>query len=165
MAIADALLPEYDHEVATTRKVLERVPDDRFDWKPHQKSMSLGQLASHLATMLSWGTATLNASEFDVGGDFTPPQLKTRADLLASFDKEAAATRAALASKNDAELLAPWSLKREGKTIFSMPKAAVLRSFVMNHMVHHRGQMSVYLRLNDVPVPSIYGPSADEQTM
>jgi uncharacterized damage-inducible protein DinB len=115
--------------------------------------------------MLSWGTATLNASEFDVGGDFTPPQLKTRADLLASFDKEAAATRAALASKNDAELLAPWSLKREGKTIFSMPKAAVLRSFVMNHMVHHRGQMSVYLRLNDVPVPSIYGPSADEQTM
>ena len=165
MAIADALLPEFDHEIATTRKLLERVPDGKFDWKPHQKSMSLGQLASHVATLASWGSMTLNAPEFDMHGDFQAPLLGTRADLLASFDKETAAARAALAGKSDAELMAPWSLKREGKTIFTMPKAAVLRSFVMNHLVHHRGQLSVYLRLNDVAVPSIYGPSADEQGM
>jgi len=164
MAIVDALLPEYDHETATTRKLLERVPDGKFDWKPHAKSMSLGQLAGHLATMLSWGSTTLNQSEFDLSGDYTPPALNTRTDLLAAFDKEAAATRQALAGKNDAELMAPWSLKREGKTMFTMPKAAVMRSFVLNHMIHHRGQLSVYLRLNDVPLPSIYGPSADEQT-
>ena len=162
MAIAEALLPEYDHEVATTRRVLERVPDDRLAWKPHDKSMSMGQLASHVATMLSWGSTTLKQSEIDLSGSYTPPDLKTRADLLASFDKEAAATRAALAATSDPELMTMWSLKREGKTIFSMPKAAVLRSFVMNHMIHHRGQLSVYLRLNDVPVPSMYGPSADE---
>jgi len=165
MAIADALLPEFDHEVATTRKVLERVPDGKFDWKPHQKSMSLGQLASHVATLANWGSMTLNASEFDMRGEFEAPYFGTRAGVLAAFDKEAAAMRAALAGKNDAELMAPWSLKREGKAIFTMPKAAVLRSFVMNHLVHHRGQLSVYLRLNDVPVPSMYGPSADEQTM
>jgi uncharacterized damage-inducible protein DinB len=164
MPIIDAFLPEYDHEVATTRKLLERVPDGKFDWKPHDKSMSLGQLASHLATMLSWGAETINQSEVDVAGPFTPPRLDTRADLVAQFDKEAAATRAAIAGASDAALMAPWSLKREGKTIFTMPKVAVLRSFVMNHMIHHRGQLSVYLRLHDVPVPSIYGPSADEAT-
>ncbi len=162
MPITDALLPEYDHEVGTTRKLLERVPDGKFDWKPHDRSMSLGQLAGHLATMLSWGTATLNQSEFDLTGPFTPPALPTRADLLANFDKEAAATREALAAASDAVLMTPWSLKRDGKTLFTMPKAAVMRSFVMNHMIHHRGQLSVYLRLNDVPLPSIYGPSADE---
>jgi uncharacterized damage-inducible protein DinB len=162
MAIAEALLPEYDHEVATTRKVLERVPDDRLAWKPHDKSMSMGQLATHVATMLSWGSATISQSEIDLSGPYTPPDLKTRAELLASFDKEATATRAALAATSDPELMAMWSLKRDGKTIFSMPKVAVLRSFVMNHMIHHRGQLSVYLRLNDVPVPSMYGPSADE---
>lgn len=162
MAISDSLLPEYDHEVATTRKVLERVPDDRLAWKPHDKSMSLGQLATHLATMLSWGAMTVNQSEVDLSGPYTPPDLRTRADLLASFDREATATRAAIAAKTDPELMAMWSLKRDGKTIFAMPKVAVLRSFVINHMIHHRGQMSVYLRLNDVPVPSIYGPSADE---
>ena len=165
MPLVDGLLPEFDHEMAVTRKVLERVPDGQFEWKPHQKSMSLGQLASHVATLASWGSMTLNAPEFDMRGDFQAPLLGTRADLLASFDKETAAARAALAGKSDAELMAPWSLKREGKTIFTMPKAAVLRSFVMNHLVHHRGQLSVYLRLNDVAVPSIYGPSADEQGM
>jgi uncharacterized damage-inducible protein DinB len=163
MAIIDALLPEYDHEVTTTRKLLERVPDGKFDWKPHAKSMSLGQLAGHLATMLSWGQSAMNQSEFDLSGDFTPPALNTQKDLLAAFDRESAATRQALVGKNDAELMAPWSLKRGGKALFTMPKAAVMRSFVMNHMIHHRGQLSVYLRLHDVPLPSIYGPSADEQ--
>jgi uncharacterized damage-inducible protein DinB len=163
MAIVDGLLPEYDHETGTTRKLLERVPDGNFDWKPHPKSMSLGQLAGHLATMLSWGQSVLNQPSFDLAGDFTPPALQTRADLLAAFDKEAQATRAALVGKLDAELVAPWTLKRGDKTMFTMPKIGVMRSFVLNHMIHHRGQLSVYLRLHDVPLPSIYGPSADEQ--
>lgn len=162
MAIVDALLPEYDHETATARRLLERVPDDQFDWKPHPKSMSLGELASHLATMLSWGTVTLNQPEIDLGSDFVPPRLTTRADLLATFDRENAATRACLATKTDAELMAPWSLKRNGTALFTMPKATVMRTFVLNHLIHHRGQLSVYLRLRDVPIPSIYGPSADE---
>jgi uncharacterized damage-inducible protein DinB len=162
MAIVDALLPEFDHEMTTTRKLLERVPEDRFEWKPHAKSMALGALATHLATLASWGDIALNQSEIDVG---TTPQAtlaKSRAELLARFDQYVAATRAALVSTSDAELMAPWSLKRHGETIFTMPKAAVWRSFVLNHVIHHRGQLSVYLRLNDVPVPSIYGPSADE---
>ena len=163
MSIAETLIPEYDHEVGTTRKLLERVPDGKFDWKPHDRSMSLGELASHLATMLSWGTATINQPEFDLSAPFTPSSLNTRADLLASFDKEAGATRAALAAASDAVLMTAWSLKKNGKTLFTMPKAGVLRSFVMNHMIHHRGQLSVYLRLNDVPLPSMYGPSADER--
>jgi uncharacterized damage-inducible protein DinB len=162
MAIVDALLPEYDHETATTRKLLERVPDGKFDWKPHDKSMSLGDLAGHLATMLSWGETTMNQSEFELSGDFTRPPMSNRAELLAAFDKQAAATRQTLAGKLDSEFMAPWTLKRQGKTMFTMPKIAVMRSFVLNHMIHHRGQLSVYLRLNDVPVPSIYGPSADE---
>ena len=162
MAIADALLPEYDHETATTRRLLERVPDGKFDWKPHAKSMSLGELSSHLATMLTWGTSTLDHPAFDVPESFAPPSLSTRADLLATFDKAATATRASLAARTDAEMMAPWSLTRGGKTLFTMPKVAVMRSFVVNHMIHHRGQLSVYLRQLDVPIPSIYGPSADE---
>ena len=162
MAIVDALLPEFDHEMTTTRKLLERLPDERFDWKPHAKSMSLGGLATHLANLASWGDITLNQSEIDIGSTPNATPAKSRTELLALFDRHVAATRAALVSKTDAELMAPWSLKRHGETIFSMPKAAVWRSFVVNHVIHHRGQLSVYLRLNDIPVPSIYGPSADE---
>jgi uncharacterized damage-inducible protein DinB len=163
MAIADALLPEFDHEMTTTRKVLERVPDDKFDWKPHAKSFSMGQLAQHVATLPIWGAMTLKLSELDLGGDVSLPTFNTRAEMLAAFDKETAATRAALVGVSDGELMAPWALKRGKDTIFSMPKASVWRSFFMNHVIHHRGQLSVYLRLNDVPVPSMYGPSADEQ--
>ena len=162
MAIADALVPEFDHEMTTTRKLLERVPEDKFDWKPHTKSFSLGALAAHLANLPVWGSETLNKSEFDVGGSAPAGVVPSKAELLANFDKNVAATRAALTGKTDAELMGMWSLKRGGHTIFSMPKAAVWRSFVLNHLVHHRGQLSVYLRLLDVPVPSMYGPSADE---
>ena len=165
MAIVDALLPDYDHETTTTRKLLERLPDGKFEWKPHDKSMSLGQLAGHLATMLSWGETTLNQSEFDLATDVPRPPLSNRAEILAAFDKQAAATRQALTGKLDSELMAPWTLKRQGKTMFTMPKAAVMRSFVLNHMIHHRGQLSVYLRLHDVPVPAISGPSADEPSL
>lgn len=162
MAIVDALLPEFDHEMTTTRKVLERVPEDKFDWKPHTKSFSLGALAAHVAALPTWGAETLNKSEIDVAGVQPPAAPPSKTALLAAFDANVAATRAALAGKTDAELVAMWTLKRGGKTLFSMPKTAVLRSFVLSHLIHHRGQLSVYLRLLDVPVPSIYGPSADE---
>lgn len=162
MPMADALLPEFDHEMATTRKLLERVPDDRFDWKPHGKSSSLGQLAQHVATLPMWGSF-LKEAEFDLAGEFNPPMPASRADLLTTFDKEAARARAQIAGMSDAELMAPWALKRGKETLFTMPKASVWRTFFMNHVIHHRGQLSVYLRLNEVPVPSIYGPSADER--
>jgi uncharacterized damage-inducible protein DinB len=145
-----------------TRKLLERVPEDRLAWKPHAKSYSLGQLAQHVATVPMWGEVTINQSEFDVGGGSPPSQVETRSALLSMFDANAARTRAALVGKTDAELMAPWALKNGGKTIFSMPKAVVWRSFVMSHLIHHRGQLSVYLRMQDVALPSIYGPSADE---
>jgi uncharacterized damage-inducible protein DinB len=162
MPIVDALLPEFDHEMTTTRKLLERVPEDRLDWKPHQKSFSLGQLAQHVATIPMWGSMTLTRSELDLAEGDQPPQMRTRSELLAAFDKHAADTRAALTGKTDAELMAPWTLKNGGHTIFSMPKAVVWRSFVLSHLIHHRGQLSVYLRMQDVLIPSIYGPSADE---
>jgi len=162
MAIADALVPEFDHEMTTTRKLLERVPEDKFDWKPHAKSFSLGALATHVATLPTWGLETLEKSEIDIGGSQPPKSPPSKAEMLATFDKNVAATRAALTGKTDAELMTMWSLTRGGHTIFSMPKTVVWRSFVLNHLVHHRGQLSVYLRLLDVPIPSMYGPSADE---
>jgi uncharacterized damage-inducible protein DinB len=161
MPLVDALLPEFDHEMTVTRKLLERVPDDKLAWKPHQKSYSLGQLAQHVATIPMWGSMTLNEPEIDVAG--SPPESPgSRAQILDTFDSHVAKTRAALTGKSDAELMAPWALKRDGHVIFSMPKASVWRSFVMSHLIHHRAQLSVYLRMLDVPLPSMYGPSADE---
>ncbi len=162
MPLVDALLPEFDREMTTTRKLLERVPDDRFDWKPHPKSMSLGQLAQHVATIPSWGAVTITQPGIDLGGGNPLPTMTSRADLLAAFDKNVAETRTALGGRSDAEFMAAWTLKSSGHTVFTMPKAAVWRGFVMNHLIHHRAQLSVYLRMNDVPVPSMYGPSADE---
>ena len=161
MGIADALLPEFDHEMAVTRKLLERVPEDKFTWKPHAKSMSLVELATHVANLPSWGAVTLSQSEFDVAAHRNTAAT-SRADLLARFDANIAETRAALVGKIDPEMMAAWTLKHNGQTLFTMPKAAVWRSFMLNHLIHHRGQLSVYLRLNDVPVPAMYGPSADE---
>jgi uncharacterized damage-inducible protein DinB len=163
MPLVDALLPEFDHEMATTRTVLERVPEEKFDWKPHAKSFSLGALAAHVATLPVWATETLTRGEIDLDPNQRPPSaLPSRTELLATFDRNVGDARAALAGRTDAELDAMWSLKRGGRTLFTMPKTAVLRSFVLNHLVHHRGQLTVYLRLVDAPVPSIYGPSADE---
>jgi uncharacterized damage-inducible protein DinB len=165
MPLVDALLPEFDREMTTTRKLLERLPEDKLAWKPHAKSFSLGALATHVATLPVWGEATLSRTEFDLGA--TPPlaALPSKAEVLATFDKNVAAARSALAGKADGELMALWTLKRGSHTLFSMPKSVVWRSFVLSHLVHHRGQLSVYLRLLDVPVPSIYGPSADEQSL
>ena len=162
MALVDVLLPEFDHEMTVTRKLLERVPDDRFDFKPHAKSYSLGQLAQHVATVPMWGSITINEPELDLASSQQLPPVTNHAALLELFDGHVAGTRAALVGKSDAELMAPWTLKMGGKTMFSMPKAAVWRSFVMSHLIHHRGQLSVYLRMQDVKLPSMYGPSADE---
>ena len=142
--------------------MLERVPDDRLAWKPHARSMSIGQLATHLSSIPHWGGAILNATGFDLAS--APPTVEEErscADILLAFDRHVRTTREAL-DKSDAELAALWTLKRAGQEIFAMPRAAAFRSFVLYHLVHHRGQMSVYLRLNNIPVPSIYGPSADE---
>jgi uncharacterized damage-inducible protein DinB len=163
MPLVDALLPEFDHEMTTTRKALERVPEERFDWKPHAKSYSLGALATHLANLPTWGTETLTKSEIDLPAVQPPPGAPpSKSELIAAFDRNVAAARAAMTGKTDVELLSVWSLKRGGKTLFSMPKTAVMRSFVLSHMIHHRAQLGVYLRLLDVPVPATYGPTADE---
>ena len=162
MPLVDALLPEFDHEMTVTRKLLERVPEDKFEWKPHPKSMSLGQLAQHVATLPMWGLMTLSQTEIDIGHQEQLPAATARAELLAMFDQNVANARAAMVGKGDGEMMTPWTLKRDGHTIFSMPRASVWRSFVLSHLVHHRGQLSVYLRMQDVPLPSMYGPSADE---
>ena len=164
MPLVDHLLPEFDHEIATTRKLLERVPDDRLAWKPHVKSFSLGQLAQHVANIPHWGQITLAQSELDLAATPRMAELGSRAAILELFEDRVGGTRRALLGKTDGELMAPWSLKQGDHTVFTMPKATVWRSFVMNHLVHHRGQLSVYLRQQDVPLPSMYGPSADEQS-
>src|SRR6266567_4651631 len=144
MAISQGLLGEFDHEMANTRKSLERVPDAKFNWKPHTKSMSMGALATHIASIPHWGKLTLDTPNFDVnppgGPQARQPELKSKAEVLAFFDKSVPEARAAIANASD-------------------------RAMIMNHMIHHRAQLGVYLRLNDLPVPSIYGPSADEGNM
>jgi uncharacterized damage-inducible protein DinB len=162
MAIKDALLPEFDHEMQVTRKVLSRVPDGKFGWKPHDKSMTLGRLATHLAQIPGWVKETLVQDSIDIGGGFTPTDFATRDEVLAAFDKVVAVARPLIEAATDGQFMAPWTLKNKGEEVFTMPKLSVVRAWVFNHTVHHRGQLSVYLRLNDVPVPSIYGPSADE---
>jgi uncharacterized damage-inducible protein DinB len=166
MSLSQSLLPEFDHEMANTRKELERVPESKLSWKPHPKSGSMGWLAGHLANLPSWAVFTLNQDSLDISPDGaapTPqPEPKSQKELLATFDKNVSEARAAIAGADDATLLKPWSLLKTKQVLMTMPKIAVLRGFVMNHTIHHRGQLGVYLRLNDVPVPAIYGPSADE---
>jgi len=167
MAIRDAFLPEYDHEMALTRKTLERVPEGKPDWKPHEKSMPLARLAGHLAELPRFAVMTIEAESFDVAPPsgkrtYQPVFMTSRKQLLEEFDKNAAAGRAAIAGASDEHLMKTWTLSAGDKTIFSLPRAGVLRAMVMNHMIHHRAQLGVYLRMNGVPVPSIYGPSADE---
>jgi uncharacterized damage-inducible protein DinB len=162
MPLNQALLPEFDHEMATTRKVLERIPDDKLGWKPHDRSMTMGELATHLATISHWSEAIMGQESFDVETAPPTPKLKSRQEILGAFDQSTATARKVIAAASDEKMMKPWSLVSGGKTVFSLPRVGVLRSFIMNHGIHHRGQLSVYLRLNNVPVPSIYGPSADE---
>ena len=168
MAISNALLPEFDNEMANTRKTLERVPDDKSAWKPHEKSSTMGNLAGHLANLPSWASLAIRQDSLDLAPDGVPitnPPLNSQAEILETFDKNVAGARAAIAGASDEQLFQSWTLMANGKTIMSLPRVAVLRSFVMNHLIHHRAQLGVYLRLNDIPVPSIYGPSADEGSM
>ncbi len=166
--LAQSLLQELEFETPATRKTLERVPE-QFDWAPHDKSMKLGKLAQHLAEIPDWAVKAITLDELDLAppgaAPSKPPVFTSTAQILAEYDKNIAAAKAALAATNDEHLMKPWSLKMGGKTLLTMPRIAVVRNFVLNHNVHHRAQMGVYLRLNDVPVPSVYGPSADEGQM
>jgi uncharacterized damage-inducible protein DinB len=169
MALRDGLLAQFDHEMVGTRKTLERVPEGKPDWAPHRKSMKMGRLAGHLAELPGWIVEMINQSSLDVrppnGPPFQPFVMTSRQQLLDKFDKSVAAGRSALAGASDETLMAPWTLLAGGQTIFSMPRLAVVHSMVLSHIVHHRAQLGVYLRMNDIPVPSLYGPSADEGQM
>lgn len=167
MAIRDSLLPEFDQEMATTRKTLERVPEDKTAWKPHESSMPMGRLAGHIAEMAGFAASTFKGDSFDFAppgaAPVQPTVMTSRKQLLDVFDKNAAEARAAISKASDEELMKTWTLLNGGKTFFAMPRITVLRSMILNHIIHHRGQLSVYLRMNQVPVPSIYGPSGDER--
>jgi len=164
MSIAQSLLPEFDQEMATTRRLLERVPEDRADWKPHPKSTALGTLAAHIANLAGFGRQIVDQSEVDMQSPGSRPAsvFEGREALLTRFDANVRATREALARLDDAALQQRWTLRRGDQVIFALPRTAVLRTMMFSHIVHHRGQLSVYLRLNDVPVPPVYGPTADE---
>ncbi|MEN8144433.1 MAG: DinB family protein [Gemmatimonadota bacterium] len=166
MGLAQALLPEFDAEMAKTRAILERLPEDKFDWQPHEKSTNLVGLATHITNLPSWVSMVLERDELDINPpDGDSPHVEpiaSVADALARFDKNASGGRESLSSAEDEVFYQPWSLLNGGENIFTAPKVGVLRSFVMNHLIHHRAQLGVYLRMNDVPLPSVYGPSADE---
>jgi uncharacterized damage-inducible protein DinB len=163
MSIAASVLPEFDQEMATTRTMLERVPETRAQWTPHVKSWTLGQLASHISNLPRLGLIAMEADELDVSspGSGKSPEFDSTANLIRTFDENVRRARAAIESASDSDMMEPWTLRRGGRTVWTLPRAAVLRSFILSHMIHHRGQLSVYLRLNDVPLPSVYGPSAD----
>ena len=164
MPISASVLPEFDTEMATTRTLLERVPESRASWTPHERSRTLGELASHIAHLPRLGLITMESDELDVapadGGDSTPGFNGT-ANLVRTFDDNVKRARVAIESASDTDMLEAWTLRRAGRTVWTLPRAAVLRSFILSHMIHHRGQLSVYLRLTDVPVPAVYGPTAD----
>jgi uncharacterized damage-inducible protein DinB len=163
LAQPDALRTDFHQELRTTRRVLERVPDEHLSWKPHPKSMSLGGLTTHIVNLLQWQLWTLEEDAFDLAA--APPSIEpfeSRDQLLATFDKQAAALHEKLEATDEGALAQTWSLRRGGAVLMEQPRASVLRGMGLRHIVHHRGQLSVYLRLLDVPVPSIYGPTADE---
>jgi uncharacterized damage-inducible protein DinB len=162
MTISQTLLPEFDEEMKNTRKLLERVPDGKFDYRPHPKSMTMGQLASHIADGVGWTTVTLDMEVFDLPPDFKPFHVESQAALLDAFDKNIKASRQKIEGATDADWAKTWTMKVGDQVVLSMPRAAVMRSMIMNHVIHHRAQLGVYLRLNDVAVPGMYGPSADE---
>lgn len=161
MSVAGSFLPELDAEIATTRRLLERLPADRLDWKPHPRSRSLGELATHVVELPRWGLR-FEASSFTIGSE-KAPAMKTAAEYLARFDANAAAGRSAIARKTDEEMQAEFRVLRPtGDVFFQLSRQALLRRILLNHLIHHRGQLTVYLRANDVPLPPIYGPTADE---
>lgn len=165
-AIGSALAAEMAEEAKTARTCLERVPADKFKWQPHERSMEMGRLASHIAEMFQWTGSTLEHDVLDFATmDYKAFEPKTTEELLEFFDKGVGEAIEALKNAPDEAFIRDWTMRNGEQVYFTMPKVAVMRTFVMNHIIHHRGQLSVYLRLNDIPVPSIYGPSADEGQM
>jgi uncharacterized damage-inducible protein DinB len=166
MTITQSFLHEIEMAVPPTQKILERVPDGKFDWVPHEKSMTMGRLASHVAELMGWIPGIVAQDSLDiapVGGEpYSPPQNDTVEGLLKTLDDSANAARAALAKVDDSIMMDPWSLLSGGETVFTAPRAGVVRNMIFNHLVHHRAQLGVYLRLNDIPVPNTFGPTADE---
>jgi len=163
MPFSQTLLPEFDEEMKNTRKILECVPDGKFDYQPHPKSMTLGRLATHVAELPSWARFTLDREVLEMTPDWKPNLAASRAELLELFDKSVVEAREKISAASDEDWRKIWTFKFGGKTIFSMPRSAVMRGTVMNHLIHHRAQLGVFLRLNDVEIPGMYGPSADEQ--
>ena len=161
MAMNETLLSEFDQEAATTRLIIERVPAKDAGWKPHPKSKSLGDLAVHVANLPAWLGMALTTTELDLAVSPPPAPFTTTEALLAIFDKNVASSRAALTKAVDADFAVPWSLKRGAQVFFTLPRAAIVRLFALSHLIHHRAQLGVYLRLRDVPLPPSYGPTAD----
>ena len=166
MNYAEMILPEFDREMANTRKVLERVPEDRLDWQAQAKSHTIGWNANHLAEILGWVEGILTAPSWDIapiGGElYQSPKLTSRQEILDLFDRNLAAARKAIAAVNDDQMTQPWSLLKAGTPLFTMPRGMMMRRFVLNHLIHHRAILCVYLRLNNIPVPGMYDPSGDE---
>ena len=162
MTDVEKVQAEFEREAGLTRRVIERIPPDKLEWRPHAKSTTFAGLARHLAHMISWGTVAFEAGDIELSQRPPMPSAETIEDVLRVFDENAAKVRAALARCADRDLKALWTLSHQGKPLVSMTKGDVVQTMVVHHMIHHRGQLSVYLRLNDVPVPSIYGPTADE---
>lgn len=164
--ISSALIAEIEQEAIATRKCLERIPADKFGWKPHERSMEMGRLASHIAEMFGWTNSTMESAELDFSKmDYQPFEPQSTEQLVEFLDERVSEAVRALSGASDERFMESWTLKNAETTYFTIPKAVVMRSFVINHIVHHRGQLTVYLRLNDIPVPEIYGPSADEGSM
>jgi uncharacterized damage-inducible protein DinB len=166
MTIGQSMLPEFDQEMQNTRKTLERIPDEKWNWKPHEKSGTLGWLAGHVGTVPEWIAMTIKTEELDYapvnGPAYEPPKISNRQEVLAAFDKAAAEARAALEGVSDQDLMKNWRLLAGGQEVLAMPRIACIRGMCLNHLIHHRGQLTVYFRLIGVPVPGLYGPSADE---
>jgi uncharacterized damage-inducible protein DinB len=164
MTISEVLAAEFSHEAATTRRHLERIPDDKLEWRPHEKSFTLGALGAHIAECVGWARSICGGEEYNFDpATYQPIAATSNAALLAAFDERVAAGAQAMARITDADLMTPWRLAIRGKVRFEKPKVVVLRDFTLSHLVHHRGQLTVYLRLLNVPVPGSYGPTADER--
>jgi uncharacterized damage-inducible protein DinB len=164
MKVIDSLIMEFEHEAQTTRKHLERLPDDKLDWRPHEKSFTAGGLASHIVELVQLGESVLKREELDIDPTaYKPYQTVSVADLLKTFDDNVASCKKAFEGVNEESAMQIWRFKVRGRVRFEKSRAAVFRDFTLSHMIHHRGQFSVYLRLLNVPVPGSYGPTADEQ--
>jgi uncharacterized damage-inducible protein DinB len=166
MTYAETILPEFDQEMASTRKVLERVPDDKLDWRAHPKSNTIGWNANHITDIPNWIVETIKKTSLDIapvgGKSYQTAKLQNRKEILDQFDRNVAAARQSIATVKDEEMGKTWTLLQAGNPILSMPRAAVIRGLVLNHLIHHRAHLCVYLRMNDIPVPGMYGPSGDE---